>query len=186
VPLIARWPGRIPAGKVNNEPAIMMDLFATTLAAAGRPASGYPAPLGDRVIDGKDLLPVFTGSGPGPHDVIFGHQGARLATVRDGRWKLHVLPSRERAANRPQGKWVDPRGPDGVTLLAPYEQAQPTEYPGLRTGDDGKAMSLFDLANDPAEQHNVAAQHPDVVARLKGRYDQMVAELAARAVPGVP
>ena len=32
-----------------------------------------------------------------------------------------------------------------MTILAPYEQSQPTEYPGLRTGDETKAMSLFDL-----------------------------------------
>jgi hypothetical protein len=74
---------------------------------------------------------------------------------------------------------VDPRGPDGVTLLAPYEQSQPAEYPGLRTGDETVALSLFDLENDPAEQRDVAAAHPDVVARLKARYDREVRGLAA-------
>ena len=54
-----------------------------------------------------------------------------------------------------------------MTILAPYEQYQPAEYPGMRTGDAPRAMSLFDLENDPAEQHDVAAQHGDVVARLK-------------------
>ena len=36
VPCIARWPGRIPAGKVSDAPAVMMDLFATALAADRR------------------------------------------------------------------------------------------------------------------------------------------------------
>ena len=44
-------------------------------------------------------------------------------------------------------------------------------------------MSLFDLGDDPGEQHDVAAAHADVVARLKGRYDQMVREIAAAARP---
>ena len=66
-----------------------------------------------------------------------------------------------------------------VTSLAPYEQAQPSDDPGVRTGDDTPAMALFNLADDPSEQHNVAAKHPDVVARLKERYDKMVEELAA-------
>ena len=128
------------------------------------------------MIDGKDLLPLLAGKESAVHDVIFGHQGDRLATVRDARWKLHVLPGPDRRVGTPGERWVDPRGPDGVTILAPYEQAQPAEHPGVTTGDETRAMTLFDLAADPAEQHDVAAAHPDVVARLKERYDQVVKE----------
>ena len=177
VPCIVRWPGRLPAGRVVPAPAVTMDLFATALAAAGA------APPDDRTIDGKDLLPLLEGRAEGPHEVIFGQQGARLATVRDGRWKLHVLPASDRREPMPEGRWVDPRGPDGVTLLAPYEQYQPTDYPGLRTGDAPRAPSLFDLERDPGEQHDVAAEHPDVVARLKARYEEMTQQLPA-AAPG--
>ncbi len=67
----------------------------------------------------------------------------------------------------PDGKWPDPRAPDGVTILAPYEQYQPDAYPGLRTGDAPAAMQLYDLQADPGEQHDVAAAHPDVVKRLE-------------------
>jgi hypothetical protein len=42
-------------------------------------------------------------------------------------------------------------------------------------------MTLFDLENDPAEQHDVAAQHSDVVSRLKARFDQIVNEVPATA-----
>jgi hypothetical protein len=35
-------------------------------------------------------------------------------------------------------------------------------------------MSLFDLENDPGEQHNAAAGHADIVARLKARYDELL------------
>jgi uncharacterized sulfatase len=173
VPMIARWPGHVPAGKVIDAPAVIMDLFPTALAAAGI------APPSDRTIDGKDLLPLLSGQVSSVHEVIFGHQGANVATVRDARWKLHVLPARDTRFGKPGERWIDPRGPDGVTILAPYEQAQPTEYPGVRTGDETRALSLFDLGGDPAEQHNVAAAHPDVVARLKDRYDQVAKEVAA-------
>lgn len=174
VPCIARWPGRIPASRVSHQPAVMMDLFATVLAATGTPAPG------DRAIDGKDLLPLFSGDDRPVHEFVFGHQGARLATVRDLRWKLHVLPARDRPQTASGERWIDPRGPDGVTILAPYEQAQPTEYPGLRTGDRTGPLSLFNLESDPAEQHNVAAAHPEVVARLKAAYDRMAEDLPAR------
>ena len=163
-PCIARWPGRIPAGQVSDALAMMPDLFATVLAAA------KVNPPADVVLDGRDLLPTFAGK-PSPHEVIFGYQGAKLATVRDARWKLHVLPARDRKDGKPGERWIDPRGPDGVTILAPYEQYQPSDYPGLRTGDETKAITLFDLANDPGEQKDVAAKNPEVVKRLKEMFD---------------
>src|SRR3954452_25358589 len=86
-PLIARLPGVIPAGRSNDEAAVMPSLFATALAFAGL------KPPADREIDGKDLLPLLTGkTDAGPHDYVFSTRGDRVATVRSGKWKLHVLP----------------------------------------------------------------------------------------------
>lgn len=169
VPCIARWPDKIPAGRVSPAPAVMMDLFTTVLTAA------KIAPPDDRVIDGRDIMPLFVGEGESPHKAIFGQQGARLATLRDARWKLHVLAPRDNFAdlNKPNKPWIDPRGPDGVTILAPYEQYAPTAHPGLVTGEPSRPMQLFDLQNDPGEQNDIAAQHPDIVARLKALFDEM-------------
>ena len=36
---------------------------------------------------------------------------------------------------------------------------------------------LIDLETDPSEQHNVAKEHPEVVERLKGLFDQMAAQV---------
>ena len=162
VPCLARWPGKIPAGHVSAQPAVMMDLFATVLKLADVAA---PA---DRTIDGRDILPLFTTDARSPHKVILGQRAAQVATVRDARWKLHLLaPNRGLATlGKPGERWIDPRGPDGVTILAPYEQAQPSDHPGLTTGDEPKPMQLFDLETDPGEQRDVAAQHPAVVKRL--------------------
>ena len=171
VPCIARWPGRIPAGHVNHALAIIMDIFPTVLGAAG---VGLPS---DRVLDGRDIMPLFTSSARSPHEVIFGMTGPRLATVRDERWKLHIRKPSERKFSRPEEEWIDPRAPDGVTILAPFEQFKPNTHPGLRTGDAPKPMMLFDLQTDPGEQHDVAAEHPEVVARLKAHYDAMNGEL---------
>jgi arylsulfatase A-like enzyme len=146
----------------------MMDVFPTVLAAAN------VAPPKSITLDGRDLLPVLNGKSEATHEFVFGHQGAKLATIRDARWKLHVLaPNDRRDRLEADGRWIDPRGPDGVTIIAQHEQAQPKDYPGLRTGDAPKAMMLFDLSNDPGEQRDVAAQHLDVVARLKTAHEQM-------------
>ncbi len=167
VPCIARWPGQIPKGHSSAQPAVMMDLFATTLEVSGAKMPD------DRVLDGRNILPLFKSDAKSPHDFIFGHQNSRLATLRDARWKLHVLrPSAGLASiYKPGETYVDPRGPDGVTILAPYEQAQPSEHPGVQTGDAPKPMQLFDLQNDPTEQHDVAAEHADEVKRLQAAYD---------------
>jgi arylsulfatase A-like enzyme len=149
-----------------------MDLTATALKITGA------APAPDHALDGRDILPMLTSDVKSPHDVIFGQQGAKLATVRDARWKLHVLKPSIGLAGiyKPGERYIDPRGPDGVTILAPYEQAQPNEHPGLKTGVAPAAMQLFDLQNDPGEQHDVAAQHVDTVARLKKAFDEMDAQ----------
>lgn len=144
----------------------MMDLFATVLKATGATMPD------DRVLDGRDILPLLASDAASPHTVIFGHQGSRLATVRDKRWKLHLLPAAEmKLKPGPDGRWLDPRAPDGVTILAPFEQYNLEDHPGLRTGDAPAAMQLFDLQTDPAEQHNVAAEHPDQVRRLRAAWE---------------
>ena len=170
VPLIARWPGKIPAGHVSDAPAIMMDVFVTALTAAG-----IPVPT-DRVVDGKDLLPLLTSKAASQHDAIFSMLSNRVVSVRSGNWKLHISPPREQKLVKAEEKWIDPRGPDGVTILAPYEQAHPSEYPGLFGPEPAQALSLFDLGQDPSEQKNVADQHVDVVRRLKALYDTIVAQ----------
>lgn len=169
VPCIARWPGHIPKGHSSAQSAVMMDLFATTLEVSGAKMPD------DRMLDGRNILPLFESDAKSPHDFIFGQQNSRLATIRDARWKLHALrPSVGLAnINKSGEKYVDPRAPDGVTILAPYEQAQPSEHPGVQTGDAPKPMQLFDLESDPNEQHDVAAEHPEEVKRLQAAYEAM-------------
>ncbi|MDQ5981174.1 MAG: N-acetylgalactosamine-6-sulfatase [Verrucomicrobiota bacterium] len=178
-PCLARWPGKIPAGHTNRSPAVMMDLFTTTLNAAGI------APPADRVIDGRDLMPQLTSDAASPHKVILGQLGPRVATIRDARWKLHVLPASDQRSRRapPGERWLDPRGPDGVTILAPAEQYSPDHYPGLTNGDAPAPMQLFDLESDPGEQHDVAAAHPEIVVRLRQHYENLMQAAAESPAP---
>ncbi|MFC5457780.1 sulfatase [Prosthecobacter fluviatilis] len=169
VPMIARWPGQIPAGQVRDQLAITMDLFATVLDVTGAKMPD------DRALDGRSLMPVLkSAEAKPPHEYIFGHLNSKLGNVRDVRWKLHVLPATQiKLKPGADGKWLDPRAPDGVTILAPYEQYNLDAFPGLNTGDAAAKMQLFDLQNDPGEQHDVAAKHPEEVKRLMAVYEQM-------------
>ncbi|MHC4732939.1 MAG: sulfatase-like hydrolase/transferase [Planctomycetota bacterium] len=172
VPMIACWPGKIPPGIVNNSIAGTIDVFPTILQIAG--ASVDKTRI--TIIDGKDIWPLLTSDrAKSPHEALFGMQGTNLMTVRSGKWRLHV-----HSPGRPPKRgddWVDPRGPDGVTIIAQYEQARPSAYPGSIAGDDPKNMMLFDIEADPAEQHDVSKQHPEVVKRLKALYDKTLAQV---------
>ncbi|MCF7730105.1 MAG: hypothetical protein K9N23_00380 [Akkermansiaceae bacterium] len=53
--LILRWPGTVPAGKIDAEHLVStIDFAPTLLEAAGLPALEH--------IDGRSFLPVATGS----------------------------------------------------------------------------------------------------------------------------
>ena len=81
---VIRWPGKIPAGKSNDELMTTMDLLPTfaKLASAKIPT--------DRAIDGKDIWPTLTGEAATPHEAFFYHRGNSLNAVRSGKWKLHA------------------------------------------------------------------------------------------------
>jgi arylsulfatase A-like enzyme len=179
VPFVARYPGRIVPGVLNDAPAAMIDVLPTIAAYAGLDLPN------DRVIDGRDIRGLFEDSqAQSPHEAIYSMRGSELATIRMGRWKLHVrdpgsVPMSELTREEKEN-WVDPRGPDGVHIIAPFEQANPAQHPGVTSGDTPEAMMLFDLEKDPAEQHNVTDAHSDIVARLKQNFDE-----TARLVPDI-
>lgn len=84
----ARWPGKIPAGKVIDEPIHIIDWFPTLVKLAGGSLQ-QKLPL-----DGKDIWPVLVDGAKSPHDALLlsgvtpGH-----AAVRAGDWKLIQSPS---------------------------------------------------------------------------------------------
>jgi uncharacterized sulfatase len=81
VPFITRWPGVIPAGVTNAGMSANYDLFVTCLQMAGI------APPQDRIIDGKDILPLLKGKAPSPHDTFFYYDTRTLVAVRHQHWK---------------------------------------------------------------------------------------------------
>ena len=98
VPACAVWPGVIEAGKASEFPFLTMDLFPTTIEAAGGKSPGG--------IEGKSILPLLnTGTQKAfERDVFFtrreGNQkymGESSWAMRRGPWKL--------LKNVPDGPW---------------------------------------------------------------------------------
>ncbi|MDA1314880.1 MAG: sulfatase [Acidobacteria bacterium] len=86
VPAIMRWPGRIPAGLVQDELATAMDILPTIAKL-----TGAEAPRG-RILDGKNIWPLMSGEAGArtPHEAFHYYRDERLQAVRSGPWKLHV------------------------------------------------------------------------------------------------
>ncbi len=93
VPCVARWPGRIPAGKICDEVASTIDLLPTFAKLAGTTAPK------DRIIDGKDITPLLSSraGAKSPHEAFYYYFRDQLQAVRSGPWKLH-LPVKARRA----------------------------------------------------------------------------------------
>jgi arylsulfatase A-like enzyme len=88
VPFIARWPGRVPAGRVSSEAMATVDLFPTAMALAGvsDPAAASRLPL-----DGRNALPFLLGKEKTtPENVYLYFDKEFLQTARTGRWKIHM------------------------------------------------------------------------------------------------
>jgi arylsulfatase A len=141
VPCIARWPGKIPAGQKCDELTATIDLLPTVAALIG---AKVPT---DRTIDGKNIWPLLTGESDvqSPHESFYCYYDGELRAVRDRQWKLHLPHQYRTLAGRAGGT--------GGT---------PVKYSQSRIGEE-----LFDLKNDPGETTNVAAQHPEIVERLR-------------------
>lgn len=86
VPMIVRWPGRVPEGRVTNEIVHVVDLFPTMASICG---ADVPA---DRPIDGVDQSDFLLG-----RSATSGREGfvyyiktqLRAAKWRD--WKMHFV-----------------------------------------------------------------------------------------------
>jgi arylsulfatase len=138
VPLLVRWPGKIPAGVVSNEIVQHHDWLPTFLAAAGEPdiiaklKKGHTA--GEKSfkvhIDGYNLLPYLTGKqkkSPREGLIYFSDDGD-LVALRYGNWKAVFME--QRCAGTLQ-IWAEPFTPLRIPKIYnlridPFERADLT------------------------------------------------------------
>nr|WP_281076058.1 sulfatase-like hydrolase/transferase [Pseudomonas sp. BP8] len=92
VPFIARWPGRIPAGRQSDQVLVSMDTVPTFLAAAHAPAP--------RQTDGLNLLAQWSGRASDVERTLFWRMRAhQQAAVREGPWKYLKMGNAEHLFN---------------------------------------------------------------------------------------
>ncbi|HYW78637.1 MAG TPA: sulfatase-like hydrolase/transferase [Thermoguttaceae bacterium] len=153
VPMIMRWPTRIPAGSTRDALVVSLDVAATCVEAAG---GSPPAEL-----DGRSLLPLADGrSQDAVHDALFWDQGTDKRpdwAVRAGPWKLRQAPgsgaTRNYCGTTSYGRATTVRS--GLTF---YDYPTPS------------GTLLYNLHDDPGEQQNLADKMPAKVAELTELY----------------
>jgi len=159
VPFIVRWPGHVQPGTRSDALVCQADLLATCADLVG---ATLPDDAGE---DSVSLLPLLGPEPPAapPRESMIHHSGEGRFAIRQGRWKLLAWPG--------SGGWSSP---------TPH----PTQWLDVPAADLSQLppYQLYDLEADPAERTNLAAEHPDVVARLGGLLRSQVE--AGRSTPG--
>ena len=104
VPMIARWPGQLPAGKTVDALASTMDLLPTFANIAG-------AALPKARIDGHDIRPLLQAdpNAISPYEVFYYYRRRQLQAIRWGDWKWHLpleatFPNWTSATQRSKGR----------------------------------------------------------------------------------
>ncbi len=136
VPFVIRWPGVVPAGKVNDGILSQIDVFATIATVVG---ADILAGSGE---DSYSQLMLIKGESLSARDTVVHNTNANDYALRHGDW---VLIAAKTGAVSKVPAWFDQA--HGYT---------PNTQPG----------ELYNLRDDLAQKHNLYAEQPDKVREL--------------------
>jgi len=142
VPCVIRWPGHVPAGKVENGIVSGLDWFPTFVATAGNPNIVEELKKGKTLggktykvyLDGYDQTDLITGKGPSKRREIFYFTETTLSAVRIGDYKY-------RFTDQPSG-WL------GATVKVDWPilvnlRLDPFERTGMFNGKDNGSLAYY-------------------------------------------
>ncbi len=147
VPAIVRFPGHTQAGTVSNVPVIGTDWFTTIAGIAG-----VEIPP-DRVIDGRDILPVLSG-----RDLD------KKILKRDLFWAL-----------------PPPEAPQTAGQAKPEFALRSDDWKMLLDSDH-QPVELYNLVEDPLELINLLGDNPKQAERLEARFVEILRSIETDAL----
>lgn len=153
LPFLVRWPAVVEEGSSCDQRIGIFDLLATAAEIADQE---LPDNAGE---DSVSFLPALRGDtiDESQREGLVHHSIRGMFAIRKSRWKLCRCPG--------SGGWGNNDFND--------EQARERGLPEIQ---------LYDMAADPGERENLAAERPDVVAELTGLLHRYVA--TGRSTPG--
>lgn len=143
-PFLVRWPGKVPAATVSDQVICLNDLAATFASIFGVPLSKGQAE------DSFDVLRAFTEAKPGPpvRDHVILQDASATYAIRMGDWKL-----------------IERSGAPDFESVRNKRKAAAAEK--KRKAAAGKTDELYNLKTDPAETHDVWAEHAEIAEKMK-------------------
>jgi arylsulfatase A-like enzyme len=140
VPMLVRWPGHIPAGKIVTRPSALYDLLPTFADLAGLPAPAR--------ADGVSLVPEWTGTG------VQRDRGYVYVEY----YEMHKTPSYKEFAPNHRGRQ---RNQMQVLRMG--------DFLGVRYDIQTQAdnFEIYNMTADPQETKDLAAQMPALEQRMK-------------------
>lgn len=163
VPMLLRWPDGIDGGRQCDAMVHMSDWLPTMLAM-----TGVEHPADAPAFDGVNVLPVIRGERDHGCTRRFWQWNRYTplvesnAAIRDGDWKL-MRPAIAESMAVPDIQWLH-------TCM--YEHEKMIEHGVIQDPEPPRTIpappepQLYNIAQDPLEQTNLATQHPDLAHRL--------------------
>ncbi len=155
VPFIVSWPSHVQPGSRSSDLICLGDVLATVASVTDQQ---LPPGSAEDSFSFAHLL-----GGPTPsvsRKSVVHHSVSGYFAIRSGNWKLCMCPG--------SGGWTQPK-PNAKLWKATEKNGNPL-------------VQLYDMSMDIGEQTNLAGQHPDIVARLRGELEKIVAN--GRSTPG--
>lgn len=153
-PMIAIWPGRTKAGSRSDAMVSLVDVLPTLMDVAG---GGAPASL-----DGRSFANVLKGNATKHRDKIHTtHSGDGnfnvypMRSVRDERWK-YILNLKPGFIYQTHLTTKGEEGWDYWDSWVRKAATDPEAAEKVRRHRERPGEELYDLQNDPFEQHNLA------------------------------
>ena len=137
VPCIVRWPGKVPAGRVENRIMSGLDWFPTFVAAAGNPDIVEELKKGKQIggetykvhLDGYNQLDLLTGKGPSKRREIYYFTESTLGAVRIGDYKYRFTDQPQRLGSELRKRLIG--------LILTNVCLDPFERTGIPSGKNG-------------------------------------------------
>jgi len=150
-PCIIRYSNVLKPGRVIDVPMMAIDVLPTIAHITG-------ALLPENKIDGKNIWDLWTGDSTlSPHEAYyFYYHVNELQGIRYKNWKMY-FPHKYRTLNDKEG------GKDGLPVNYEYNTIDQIE--------------LYDLSKDISETTDIAAEFPEVVAKIQELGEKIRMEL---------